>query len=296
MTSRSIAGILAWVFSGGIAAAQGSSPQAAPSPFWQQLQIRQNTNTRRDIAKPAFVMFTIPEDAAATYQIGVGLLAPVVSTTLVDVDVLADYQRNNAVDKAQHVFRTGVTGEWQAWEMAADLKHHAPLFSFRGDFKNDAGKSSRDWQAAIGYTHLFQGQRRFAHPNLPYRFGTSLELLYVPLVSLELEQTVRARNHLEEGLTARLLEQVSFEFFPAPTRLEQRLEFLVTLAHRSDLRTPGNATDDSHPLFTFEANAFPIQAKRTQLGFGVTYVNGEDPDEGFEQQQYWQFSVKFRVK
>jgi hypothetical protein len=64
------------------AGTQGAASTAndAWATFWKHLQIRQNTNVKKDIAKPAFVTLTIPDEGDRTYQIGFGALASVLST------------------------------------------------------------------------------------------------------------------------------------------------------------------------------------------------------------------------
>jgi hypothetical protein len=148
--------------------------------IWENTQLRQNTNVKRDIAKPAFVTFTLPKDGPNTYQIGLGVLAPVVSTTLFEVDTLLDYQRNNAVDAAQNVLKAGTAGEWQWRAMGTHEAHNSGLLAFRGDFKDDARKKSKGWQTAIGYTHVFEGPRVFPHPDDVFPLGNALDLVYFP--------------------------------------------------------------------------------------------------------------------
>jgi hypothetical protein len=283
-----------------------ASPAFAQIPaskeIWKHLEIRQNTNVKRDVAKPAFVTFTIPDEGANTYQIGLGALWALESTDLFDIDALVDYQRNNASDSEQDVLKLGATGERQLWAMSNDGHHQVPLITFRGDFKRDGVKEVNGWQGAVGYTHLFRGARPAYVPNVPHRFGKALETFYVPYLGLEFEGTddVDEPGEAEEdddteGMTTRFVAQVSASFVPAYDKLQSNLEFIISYAFRKDLQHPSAATDTTHPIFGFEAN-YLHKIGRAALGFGVSYLNGEDPDAGFAQQSYWEFSLKMRVK
>ena len=278
--------------------------------FWKHLQIRQNTNVKKDIAKPAFVTLTIPDEGDRTYQIGFGALASVLSTSRVDLDALVDYQRNSAAASLQDVFKGGATGEWRLWSTSASGHHQTAILTYRGNYKNDNVKDSETWQGAIGYTHLFigaaqqrplpgEGLRPFIFPNLPRPFGSALEVTYFPLLEFEFDRVFKAKTPEDEGQVTRALGQLSVQLLPAPRRfneLKQQLEFLMSYAYRHDLRDTTNETDDRHPLFTFDANYYPVKGDRGDFGFGISYLNGEDPDEGFERQAYWQFSLKMRLK
>lgn len=63
------------------------------------------------------------------------------------------------------------------------------------------------------------------------------------------------------------------------------------------------ATDEGQNLFKAGAIAGsqlrsidPSDDKVRDVGIGVTYIRGEDPDEGFGHQANWQLSIKFRLK
>jgi hypothetical protein len=282
-----------------------TSPPPA-SHWWETLtkriELRQNTNTKKDIAQPAFVTFTNPDDKPTTYQIGVGVLASVCPGTGFDVDALLDYQRNTAVGKEQDAFKTGVTGYWRLRDAVA--LGHSPLVSFRSNFKNDGVKDNQGWQNAVLYTHLFSGQHTFPMPGLPYRFGqasgkrlAALEMVYVPYAGFEFDSVFNAPTEEAKGTAIRGVLQFNLALYPAPLETRSPVEFLIGYAYRGDVKDTTNQTDDSHPLFTFEANYFPIQhEKRGEIGFGVSYKNGENPDESYEKQAFWQFTLKFRLK
>ncbi len=290
---------------GSAAAGAPPAPPSAPN-LWESLtrriELRQNTNVKKDIAQPAFITFTKPDDGPGTYQIGAGILAGIVPGTGFDLDGLLDYQRNTAVDKEQDVFKTGVTGYWRPLDVVA--QGNSPLISFRTNFKNDGVKGNRGWQYAAGYTHLFAGRHTVPVPNQPFRFGSpsgnrvaGLELIYFPYAGLEVDSVLNAPTDAAKGTATRAVLQLNVALYPAPLKDKSPVELLAGYTYRADLKDTTNQTDDSHPLFTFEANYFPIQnPKRGEIGFGISYTNGEDPDEGFERQAYWQFTLKFRLK
>jgi hypothetical protein len=283
------------------------SAQAQPKPsLWEAMtrrtEIRQNTNVKEDIAQAAFVTFTNPDEGPTTYQIGVGVLSSLWSGAGKDLDLLVDYQRNTVTDDEQDAFKAGLTGYWRTQNVVS--KGHSPLISARTNFANDGVESTRGWQTAAGYTHVFSGKQAFPVPNAYFSMGGGsssrtavLDLIYFPYVGLELDNVLRAPTKEAKGYVTRGVFQINAAFYPAPLKTRRPVEILVGYAYREDLKDTTNETDDSHPLFTFEINCFPIQVeKKGEIGFGVSYKNGEDPDEGFARQSFWLFTLKFRLK
>jgi hypothetical protein len=283
------------------AAAQGpAAPPASPTileTLGTWLEVRQNTSVKKDVAKPAFVTVTNPVDGPATYQIGLGVLADAYSGTLFDIDALFNYQRNTAIDTTQDLLEGGATADWQWRAMNGKTVRSSPLLAFKAEFSRDAVAKTRGFQAAVGYTHLFAGKSGMPRPNAPFRVGDAFEILYVPLVGLELDRVLDADTTEAEGMRTRALAQVSTALYPAPRRWRMKVEVLASYAWRKDIKDTTNETDDEHPLFTFEANWFPVKNDKVgDVGFGVSYVRGENPDEGFTHQRYWQLGLKFRLK
>src|SRR5262245_14798308 len=182
----------------GNAAAQGLC-RSAPAPgatvgtsnLWEtltkRLEVRQNTNVKKDIAQPAFVTFTNPAEGPTTYLVGIGILSSLWSRAGSDVDALVDYQRNTATDDEQGSLKVGLTGYWRARDVVA--KGHSPLIAARTNYKNNGVKNTRGWQNAIGYTHLFSGVHPFPVPNHFFPIGKGsgnrtavLDLIYFPYV------------------------------------------------------------------------------------------------------------------
>jgi hypothetical protein len=286
--------------------AAGATQAKEPLGTWERLtktiEIRQNTNVKKDIAQPAFVTFTNPDEGPTTYQIGVGVLSSLFSRAGSDVDALVDYQRNTATDSQQDSFKFGATGYWRALDLVAE--GHSPLINSRSNFRHDGVKNTKSWQNAVGYTHLFSGAHKLPVPNAFFSMGTGsgnrtsvLDLIYFPYVGLEFDSVLSASTKEEEGTATRGVFQINTGFYPAPLKDRRPVEILLGYTYREDFRDTTNQTDDRHPLFTFEANYFPFQKDKIgEIGFGISYTNGEDPDEGFEQQAFWQFTLKFRLK
>ena len=268
---------------------------------FSRVQLRQNVSVKKDVAKPAFITATFPEEGGATHEIGIGILAdltPKSVSTLLMVDALVDYQRNTVIDKPQDMLKVGASGEWQLNAIdptAPGARFDSGLISFRANFANDRIKDKRGVQEAIYYTHVFVGRHQFPLPNDPFRFCECLEMEYSPTIGVEVDHVLDASDVSSEISTARLMTQANVAFYPAPVTADLRVELLVGAAWRYDMHNGGD-TSKRHPLFTFGGNYYPLKTKRAQLGFGVSFVRGDDPDEGFEHQQYWQVGLKARLK
>ena len=152
---------------------------------------------------------------------------------------------------------------------------HSPLVTGRTNYKNDGVKHTRGWQNALGYTHLFTGAHKVPVPNAIFPIGKGsgnrtavLDLIYFPYVGLEFDTVLRAPTEEEKGTATRGVFQVNMAFYPAPLKTRRPVEILVGFTLREDFKDTTNQTDDRHPLFTFEANYFPIQGKGGEIGFG----------------------------
>jgi hypothetical protein len=292
VTSVVLAGLLA------------TSASAADSP----VQIRQNVNVKKDVAKPSFLLVTLPQDKPAIYQMALGLLADMPTgkrSPLLSISGLLDYQRNSAVAAQQDVIKAGLSSEWQWVEVdpsgsaGPGSRWHSSVLSSRVNFKSDRIKDTRGIQEALYYTHFFVGknERRVPLPNRIWSAGHVLELEYSPTAGIELEHVLAAPKNGETGTIVRMMAQTNVGVYPAGEQLDYRVEFLIGGGYRYDAKRIDTGAMRSHPLFTFEANYMLTgQRSRAQVGFGATYVHGEDPDEGLQHQQYWQLALKLRVK
>ena len=274
--------------------ASSASAQSFP------VQVRQNVNVKKDIAKPAFLMITFPDEKPAIYQVGVGLLANIPTgkqSPLLTLSGLLDYQRNTAVSSQQDVLKAGFSGEWQMRAVDFVRRNNSGVVSFRTNFKTDRVKDTRGVQEALYYTHAFFGRGRAPLPNRPWRPANNLfEIEYSPNVGLELDHVLDAANNGVTGTAARLLAQTNVALRPAPVDWDLRVELLVGGAYRYTANTTDIDSKRSHPLFTFEANYIPARTPHAEVALGATYVRGDDPDAGLEHQRYWQLAVKLRVK
>jgi hypothetical protein len=113
---------------------------------------------------------------------------------------------------------------------------------------------------------------------------------------MEFNRVATAADPAAEGLIVRGVGQISMALYPV-VKLRQKIECLATYTYRWDISDGTSEVENRHPLFVLEFNYFPLKDDRLgAFGFGVTYTNGEDPDEGFAQQQFWQLSLKYRLK
>src|SRR5262245_33366998 len=181
----------------------------------QSIQVRQNVSVNRDVAKPAFFSATFPDHESATYQGGLGLLAdlsPKSTASQLVLNGLFDYQRNNATDALQDTVKAGLSGEYQLRPIdPTNPGHHTEnsgLISFRGNFAQNRIKETSGLQEAVYYTHVFVGRHPVPMPNLPYRFGSALEIEYVPTGGIEFDHVMSTSSGAAEGTTTRTFTQV----------------------------------------------------------------------------------------
>jgi hypothetical protein len=270
-----------------------------------QINIRQNTRTRTEVAAPAFITWSNPDNGPTVAQAGIAVLLECDVRDGLVVAPYVEYLRNDIASQPQDVFRAGGQFEWilrpeqgPSVNVGAigGSRHHSGVVVGNVDFKRDAVKGTKSVVSSARYTHFFNGDNPW-RPHRATRFaGGALELLYGPYLGFEAENILQSDVASREGSVGRVVAEIRTMLYPAPSRLQGKVEFILAIAYRRDLWDSTDASDATHPFGTAEANVFPIRTDKAAVGFGVTFKNGDNPDEGFASQRLWQFSVKIRLQ
>ena len=281
----------------------GCNPVAAQTPFLDRIHLRQDLLTTTHVAKPASITVTAPAEGRTVFQADVGLEIDGYRGTRATVSPFAEFHRNDSIDKEQNSVKSGLKFQWQLLTTgsAGGGRRQSPILVGSTNYKRDRVDMTHSWQDAVAYTHLFTGARKFPMPNLPFRFGgqnPSIEIVYSPYLGVEHERILEATGEATEGTIVRSFAQADLAVYPAPLALRHRLEIGLGYTYRYDIKDSTGESDSSHPLFRFGTTFyfFNDEANTRSLGFGVGYVNGDDPDKGFAEQEYWEASLKFRIK
>ena len=266
--------------------------------FWigllERTEIRQNTNVKKDIDQPAFLTFTRPDGGPTSTQIGLGALVTLVAKKGLSVEALVDFQKNNAISKEQDARKIGASGFWR---IATNNPRHNPVVNFRSNYKNDRIKGTETWQNAFGGTVVFTGKWPFPVPNHLFPVGNAFDVVYFPNIGLELDNVFEATDPAAQGFIGRVVGTVSLGVYPAPRALRNRVELLASYAYRRDFTDSTNEADDQHSLFSAQINWLILKSENYgEFGVGLSYVDGENPDEGFTKQRYVLLALKFRLK
>ena len=280
------------------AAAQESSKPCHNSGW--SLEVRQNTNTQTDVARPAFITVTRPEGGPSHVQAAVAVMANCDVREGLTIAPYVDYHRNDATTRKQNVGRTGSELEWitnpiDMADTARGSRQHSGVLLAAVDVERDAVEQTRSVNATARYTYFFTGGGVW-RPNQPFRlFGDKLELLYGPYAGFEHEQVVEAQGD-GTGSIGRFWTELLFFAYPAPRTLRGRLEFAIASSFRRDLWGVAADADRSHPLFEFDGTGYFLRTEHVAAGIGISFKTGESPNDDFERQSYWQFSVKLRMQ
>lgn len=272
------------------------SRPASAQTVWDRFVIRQNLDSKKEVAKPAFVELTVPKDKDPVYAVGIGVTYAAVARSLVTFGPSLEYVRNTTVDKEVNSTKLGAELEWQVRPTGRRVNRtQSPIVMARGGYKRDDVKDTAGATAAVSYTHLFIGPGPAFRPNIA--FGPAqFTAIYSPLIGVEYEDNISAATAADEGLVARLVGQIDVALYPGSLYLDNRFEIVMSYAYREDVIDDTAAADDSHPFGSVSVNYYFVREKKRAVGLGVTYANGEDPSKGFSPQNFWQIGLRFQIK
>lgn len=286
-----------------VAQRPSQSDQSEDVPILRDLQVRHNLLTSTELPQPAFVQLTWPEDDTLAAVVGLGIRAGVGPARRFDTGVFVEYLRNTATSAPQNTFRAGLDMNWQLVPLGGfpGGRRHSPLLLGQLNYKRDGVAEASSLQAALNYTHLFQGNPRVPLPNTYYTLGRLLDVAYAPYVGIEYE-SVFTDDAPTEGRTVRGMARLDASVYPNvcalwredATGICQVLEGTLQLAFRRDFAAPTDQGDRNHPYFEAGANLYLLQSGdgKRRAGVGISYISGEDPGKGFQDQQLTHLTLK----
>lgn len=288
---------------------------AQEGSLWSRVHIRQNLNTKQEVAQPAFLQFTDPKGKDSSFAVGIGLRYDAVATKFLELGPFVEYQRNTLVDKEQNVFKGGLSLVWQAQcidptgKACGAPNDNSGFLLSNINYKRDSVKDDKAAQVAVFYTHAWvgkgkRGSRRFPLPNLYFPVGRTqggnemIGILYSPNVGLEFDQIYEAKAPEAEGDVLRGVFDVSVLLMPAPQFLDNSVELSLRGVYRTDFSDSTNQKDDDHPLFVGALTYYFLKGESPErkAGISLAYTDGEDPTNGFEDQSFWRLALTFQVE
>lgn len=256
--------------------------------FWQTLEIRQDIDTKDNVAKSALAQVRLPTRSSdtATVLVDVGVLTALCSGAHSTVNLAADYHRNTAQDAPQDVWRAGVT-----FDVTPGSEGTTPYFEGRAMLKQNRLKGTTSIDAALLASLTGNGGSYL--PNTYVPLGSRLTLVYTPYVGLELDREVASNT--SDSTFLRLVAQ-----FDAQLLLGQRsqptVELTLTNAYRRDLRDATLPNTRIYGEHSAGIDWYFARGKRALAGVGLSYVHGTDPSQELFRASYFELGLRVRVR
>ncbi|MBX7183613.1 MAG: hypothetical protein K1Y01_00565 [Vicinamibacteria bacterium] len=272
------------------------------------MTIRQNLDSKKDVAKPGFFEIKAPKGERAIYGIGLGVSFDLGTNceggednSFTTISPAFEVLLNTSVKEETRSYKAGFEFEsilgHAAVAKARESRTTAGSLVLlgRANFKEDRVKNTKSLQLAAYLTHFSIGKGLKGRPN--YELGTDgFRWLYSPQIGFEVDHVYAAEKPGDEGEVIRAVAQIDLWMYPAAAKLEQRLVINGTYAFRQDVEDSTAATDDSHSTFTGGITYSFIKTDNREAGIGVTHIRGEDPSKSFARQNLWQIGLKIQFK
>lgn len=303
--------------------------EAEDSPMlsFSRVSLRQSFQSSKGRAEPADIGFSTAAGSSNAYTVGAALgynLVPDAWAAHVEeLSPFVEIQKNTAQTKPQDVLLAGVALNTTLLNVVEHL--WTPIIDGKINFKRDRVGGTRGMQGALLFTPFIargvlggrpkKAQQVWFLPNNPTKIlGTSsadprLNLFwfeYNPYVGFEYEGAYRATKELSTGTAVRFLARLKLSFDVAPDYWQavpviSGIQLVGDGYVRQDITDSIEKKDDTHPLGKVSLNLDIFKQEGEQegtivrsAGIGLDYLIGEDPANGFEEQQV--LRVTFKVK
>lgn len=268
--------------------------------FLESLSIRQSFDSKFEQGEPATLTIVFPQDTSSSNSYNVNLAIGIDlfnENELFSLDPTFELNKNTLISKEQDVVKYGFAFEWDLLDM--DDTNWTPNIFGKANYKNDEIRMTESLEAMIYLTPLFQGTglspTKFYIPERITDLGF-LEFNYNPYIGIEYENKYSSDSETEEGIT-RLYFRLKANLLVLPDQTNRNLSIAYNYYFRYDTEDSNNFNSRSHPLTTVSLSyKFSEIAGKTNssASIGIDYINGENPSNGFEEQEYFSLVLKLK--
>ncbi len=263
---------------------------------WDRLLVKQSLDTKLT-SEPAYLNFIAPSGKSTWLSIGLGIRYDASPTPNMELGPFIEYSKSTEIEKEQSNFKAGASYDWTIFDLAENSS--SPIVVGKTNYNRDGIKETEGLQFSSSLTVLFRGKGKRAEyfyiPNIISSLGV-VDFLYSPYLGFEYEDIIRTKGNSTSASISRILGRMLVGIYPFSDSLDNRLEVLSDFTFRHDIVNHTASEDNDHPILKVSANYYFLKDAKTKksVGIGVTYINGEDPASGFDQQQLVRLSLQFQ--
>ncbi len=268
-----------------------------------QLRLRQSAVNPSTREKPASFQFNVPKDAANSYAVDLALSwhpegksGTYENGTAYSLEgsPFIEWHRQTQSENEQNTLLMG--GSYSYVHMPSKVFSLTNIGSVK--FKDDRILTGQGYYVTWGLMPLYQKWyigRSTKSELFPVTFFPFVDLQFEGADDVLTDQVDAMMNPIKErGSTARAKFAIEAYAQPLSKLLNDRLELSATYSHWVALSRSGgfNHRDPNPTLFQASLNYY-LSSDNT-AAIGVDFRDGENPEEGFDDQQF--LSVAFKLK
>lgn len=245
------------------------------------------------------MQLTFSKEKENFYQVDIAFRLNVVPEDLlsrVEIGPFFEHHRNTQIDKEQDVLKAGASLDINFGDLSK--QSWIPVLMGKANYMADGVKNSDSFQGNVIVTALFRGKKLdpkyFWVPNIAVRLA-GFEFTYEPSFGLEYQFTDKSGAEPSDGSVVRFLGQIKGVLHPFAVQLKKRLALSAGFDRRILVSDSQNLEDNS-TLFKAAAEIilFGTGSSKRRAGVSLTFVKGQDPSNGFQNQEFT--NIAFTLK
>lgn len=273
------------------------------------LSLRQSAFDKAALKKPSQIQYTSAEDGEDSYAIDAGLTWNLTGffgaeePRYGEYSLLTEYHRNSLGKSKKNTLFFGLLGQYDIGNIATDPFVHQ--FDVKALYKRDSVAHTRNFIADVMYWPFIRRAPGAGAESI--NFGSywgpdDFLILSQPGLGLQYETGGDPGGSAIRGKFA-----FDLAFYPfaktlgvsqGTDRIAGPLEITASYQAWAGLDRSGSFRnqDSYQELFTASINyyfgTYSDKLEQRPFAIGLDYVNGESPEEGFEDDQYWRVGFK----
>jgi len=265
--------------------------------FLDRIAINQSFDSKHTKTEPASINIILPKDTTSnSFNLNLGIGINILNeNSLISLSPFYEIKKNTLISKEQNVRKFGITATWDVQNVFQ--KKWTPVIFTKVNHKNDKVLNSKSVEGQLYFTPIFlepTGELKYFF--IPDRI-TDLGLIhfnYNPYLGIEYENKFDTETEEKEGIS-RLYTRLKLQILILPRILENRLTIDYNYFYRYDFKNSDNFESRNHQLNKVSiAYKFSKFRKNGSASIAVDYTNGENPSDGFKEQEF--YGITFKVK
>ncbi|MFN8289677.1 MAG: hypothetical protein U0U70_05450 [Chitinophagaceae bacterium] len=296
--------------------------------FWDKIEIKKSFDSKLDKTKPALASFTLPAGEKNYFTINGGIayriskLETGKTPSKAKLDIFAVYNRNNQLNKEQHNYKGGLSLEKvYVFGNSANpgttrdgFARDLPVLwgSFSNEYIRNRVDSTGSFASLLYLTPgLSLGKKiKIGKPVLsvvrqedgkfdPEKSGR-VSGIFSLSPGLEYQNTFTAPSSGTKGSLTRFCFSATYNWSlrwrekagDPSAKWISLVDVTAGYTYRNDFYNSTVKKEGYLPLYQFGIAFYPF--RKENIAAGIDYQKGSDPVNGIDDQEFWQFTLKFK--